>query len=469
MSKKGVILSGAKLKNIFGFENIECKFNSGVNYIYGKNGAGKSSLTLSGLWACIKGIAEQGDKFISSRFRCIGKNGASGDMEYEFTDVGNGGKFVIRNHVTKAANKITFQAVEGNPLPDDFLDDFFNVSLLSARNFCRLSGVEQAIALGIDTSTFDENIKNLKEERRIENRIIKDSGVLEEVEKVKPVDIEALKRKKNEIANKLNALYSKNREHNQKLRNEYETARQAKMARKEKHEEVQEKAQARIDAAEGAMVTLVSLGYEGMEVRLWINALPKPEKFTTKEIKEPEYIEEMPDDAELKAVEAEIEAAYETNEKAKKYSDYLAKLSAIKVRQKTIADLNTKIEQEEKERTNYITGKKFPFSGMTTDENGCLLFKDRPINESYYSKGELEIIVAKLAASQNPLFKTRFIDEFGILDPDNQKKLVDDLIAEGFQVIVSIPGERVEHDNAIVLRDCKIVDETNNDERPELL
>ena len=100
--KEGVILSGAKLRNIFGFENIECKFNEGANYIYGKNGSGKSTLTLSGLWACIKGIAEQGEKFLSSRFRCIGGNGASGDIEYRFTDRKDGSEFVIRNHVTKA-------------------------------------------------------------------------------------------------------------------------------------------------------------------------------------------------------------------------------------------------------------------------------------------------------------------------------------------------------------------------------
>ena len=223
-----------------------------------------------------------------------------------------------------------------------------------------------------------------------------------------------------------------------------------------------------LNAAE-ALSKLVSIGYTGNEVKEWIDHLPQPTNYVEKIIPEPVYIIEVPDDAEIKAVDAEIEAAYETNEQAKKYADYLIRSEALKARQDKVDKINADIEAEETARTNYITGKKFPFSDLTTDETGCLLFKNRPITDTYFSRGELEMIVAKLAASQSPLFKTRFIDEFGILDPDNQKKLVDDLVQAGFQVIVSIPGEKVEHDNAIVLRDCKLVDTTETDERPTLL
>lgn len=462
-------LSRASIKNIFGFDSIEVKFNDGANYLYGKNGAGKSSLTISGLWACIKGIAEQGDKFISSRFRCIGPKKTTGDLEYEFSDGENGNRFKVCNHVSKDANKITFQALEGSPLADDFLDDFFNVSLLSARNFCRLSGVEQAKALGIDTSAFDANIAKYKEERKIENRLIKEAGIIEPVEEVKPVNIEMLREKKKAIADKLNGIYIENCKHNNELRKKYT----ADVAAENEAERVFETEQVRcrdniLNAAE-ALSKLVSIGYTGNEVKEWIDHLPQPTNYVEKIIPEPVYIIEVPDDAEIKAVDAEIEAAYETNEQAKKYADYLIRSEALKARQDKVDKINADIEAEETARTNYITGKKFPFSDLTTDETGCLLFKNRPITDTYFSRGELEMIVAKLAASQSPLFKTRFIDEFGILDPDNQKKLVDDLVQAGFQVIVSIPGEKVEHDNAIVLRECKLVDTTETDERPTLL
>jgi len=464
----GFKLSKAFIRNLFGFSEIEVSFKDGANYLYGKNGAGKSSLTLSGLWACIKGIAEQGDKFISSRFRCIGPKKATGDLEYEFSDEESGSRFRISNHVSKDANKITFQALEGSPLADDFLDDFFNVSLLSARNFCRLSGVEQAKALGIDTSVFDANIARYKEERKIEARLIKEAGVLVPVEEVKPVNIDALKGKKAAIADKLNGIYIENCKHNNELRKKYTADVAAENEAERLFETEQVKHRDNILNAAEALAKLVSIGYAGQEVKLWIDTLPQPKNYVKKTIPEPTYIPEMPDDAEIKAVDAEIEA-YETNEQAKKYADYLIRSEALKVRQVKVDKINADIEAEETARTNYITGKKFPFSDLTTDETGCLLFKGRPITDAYFSKGELEIIVAKLAASQNPLFKTRFIDEFGILDPDNQKKLVNDLVEARFQVIVSIPGEKVEHDNAIVLRDCKLVDTTETDERPTLL
>lgn len=462
-------LSKASIRNIFGFDTIEVKFNNGENYLYGKNGAGKSSLTLSGLWACIKGIAEHGDKFISSRFRCIGPKKTTGDLEYEFTDNENGGRFCIKNHVSKASNNITFQALEGSPLAGDFLNDFFNVSLLSARNFCRLSGVEQAKTLGIDTSAFDANIARYKEERKIENRMIKEYGNLEPVEEVKPVNIGALKEKKEAIANKLNGIYLVNKRKNEELRNKYTADVAAENEAERMFETEQVKNRDNILSAAKSLSNLVSIGYAGREVKQWIDTLPQPINFVKKNIPEPVYITEIPDDAEIKVVDAEIEAAYETNEQAKKYADYLIRSEALKVRQTKIDKINLDIAAEEEARTNYITSKKFPFSDLTTDEDGCLLFKNRPINESYFSKGELEIIVAKLAASQSPLFKTRFIDEFGILDPDNQEKIVNDLVEAGFQVIASIPGEKVKHENAIVLRNCKLIDTTETDERPTLL
>jgi len=465
----GFFISKASIRNVFGFEAIEAKFNDGANYIYGKNGSGKSSLTISGLWACIKGIAEQGDKFISQRFRCIGKGGASGDIKYEFTDSETGSKFEIKNHVTKASNQITFKAIEGSPLADDFLDDFFNVSLLSARNFCRLSGVDQAVALGIDTSSFDVNIKKLKEDRKIENRLLKESGTIEPVEKVEPVDIDALREKKKKIAEKLNQIYKKNRDHNNELRNEYELAKTEYNTKLHDHNEAITNMRLAYNECFDSLSKLKTHGYKGGEVQKFLETLKSFPEFKESEPVEPTYIIEMPDDSEHTTIDKEIESAYATNEEAKKYADYLIRTVAAKTRQKKIDDLNKQIEDEETARTEYITSMKFPFAGLNTDENGCLLFKDRPITEQNFSKGELEIIVAKLAASQNPLFKTRFIDEFGILDEDNQKKLVDDLIKDGFQVIVSIPGERVEHDNAIVLRDCKIADESETEERPELL
>lgn len=470
-NKKGVILTGAKLRNIFGFDTIECKFKDGVNWLYGRNGSGKSTLTIMGLWACIKGIAEQGEKFISSRFSCIGNRAASGGMEYEFTDRSNNSVFTISNTVTKAANKITFKKVSGDPISGEDLNDFLNVSLLSASNFCRMKPIEQAIAMGINTKPFDDNIAKYKEDRKIENRMIKEAGKIEEVEKVEPVDIDVLKAKKETLKKQLNEQYIKNRDENKRRKDVYDRLIEDQKLKVEEWQEEQDMREENLSTADNILLSLFGLGYSGKEVSAFINTLPKPEKeYKAEKVPPPVYIDpEIPDGSELEALEKQIEEAHATNAKAKEYSEYLTRLEGIKARQEKVEEFDKLIEEEEKAKVAYIKGKKFPFAGLEADESGGLILDGRTITQQNFSKGQLEIIVAKLAASQNPLFKTRFIDEFGILDPDNQKKIVDDLLKKGFQVIVSIPGEQVQHDNAIILRDRKIVTDTEEDERPELI
>ena len=75
--------------------------------------------------------------------------------------------------------------------------------------------------------------------------------------------------------------------------------------------------------------------------------------------------------------------------------------------------------------------------------------------EPYFSKGELELIVAKLHASVNPELKIRFIDDFELLDEGNQKKIVEYLLKENFQIITAEVGEKKGKD-IILLTECSI-------------
>lgn len=466
--EKGVIVKGAKVFNFAKFDKIECVFNSGVTYLCGKNGAGKSSL-MNTLEACIKGVGEQAGKFFANRFTSIGPNKVSADIEWEFFDKKLNGNFFIKNHITKQGSSITFRKGDNSPIPDDYPLDFFQWSLMSASKFCALTGPQQAIELGIDTSSFDENIKKYKEEITYINREIKQMGVIDEVEKVEPVDINSLKAKKEEIRSELNTIYNENRAKNKVLKDGFDE--KVKKRNDKESNQLNENTDMRVkfNRATDALSVLINLGYGGNEARKWINTtLTPPELEILPEIPTPEYIDEMPSDEKLIAVDEKITAAYETNAKADKYSEYLKAVGNKKQKETNLESWQVKVDGEAKERLNYINLKDFGFKDLCTDETGCLTFKGRKLREPEFSKGELEMIVAKLAVKMNPLFVTRFIDEFGILDPDNQKKLVDDLIEAGFQVIVAVPGEEVKHDNSIVLRECKIVD-GENDEREDLI
>jgi hypothetical protein len=405
---------------------------------------------LKGLMACINGISEQSGKgqLIGERFRFIGKAGKSADVEYTFADSGR--KFTIRNHITAGTNSITFQAESGD-IDDSWLKGFLNVALMSAKNFCALTPKQQAVALGIDTATFDAEIKALKQEFTLLNRDLRAFGEIAPVDPVDPVDLSELLTQKGEIRAQLNAQYMGNKKRNA-----------ATNATREAHEEKQIEIGARLATAKTTLETLRELGYAGAEVETWIGTLPIPAPWDG-----PPLIEEMPDDAELRAIDDRIAQAGEINARAASYQNYSANMAVKDIKLSEIKKNKEQQETASAARTAYIAGRDFGFAGLSTDEEGSLLLNGRPINDSYYSKGELEIIVAKLHASINPVFRVRFIDDFNLLDEANQEKIITELNAAGFQVIVAEVGSGSDKENSIVLRECAIA--TAEEERPKLL
>jgi DNA repair exonuclease SbcCD ATPase subunit len=457
----------AKLKNFAQFEDFECEFDQNITRLVGLNGAGKSTVGLKGIQACLCGISEQSGKgqLLGERFRFIGKNGKSADVEYQFED--NGKRFTISNHITAGSNSITFKNVSGDPIDDAWLKGFLNVALMSAKNFCSLTGREQAIALGIDTGSFDKEIKALKTDFTALNRELKAFGEIAIVEPVEPVDLTELKAKKDAIREKLNTAYMENRKHNTELRLAYEKAVKDEQKAEKDNEIKNAVLQAKINDATAAHQIIQDLGYEGKEVQTWLDGLERPEQRGAVAIEHPQYIEELPNDKELREIDEQIMGAHSINNQAAAYQAYLKKASDREAKAKELEANKTKQAEAEAARNAYISSFDFGFAGLTTDEDGCLLLKNRPLTDSYFSKGELEMIVAKLHASRNPVFKTRFIDDFDLLDEENQEKLIKDLIEAGFQVITAEVGKVATKENTLVLRECAIA--TDEIEKPELI
>lgn len=462
-------LFGAKFRNFAKFEDFECEFNDQVTRLVGINGSGKSTVGLKGLIACINGIAESGkEKLMGDRFKFIGKAGKSADIEYEFVDESTSAHFWIKNHVTESANKITFRGDGDAPVNEEWLRGFLNVALMSAKNFCSLSGRDQALALGIDASSFDQELAKHKEEFTGLNRDLKAFGELVEPDKIARVDVAALAKKQAEIKCKLNGLYIENRKANAAAKAAHDQALKCAEKKQNEWNEKQEELSARIMICNSSLGTLRHAGYQGEEVSFFIDSLPIPEpEFSPEQIPELVLIEEIPDDSELREVESEILAASDTNSKAEKYDTYLQRVSARDAKIKEIEANKVKQTECITARNKYISSFEFPFTGLATNENGELLLNERPINDSYYSKGELEIIVAKLHASTNPVFKCRFIDDFDLIDEDNQEKIIKELLEAEFQIITAEVAKSSNKENSIVLRECKIV--TDEEQKPSLI
>jgi hypothetical protein len=463
-------IDSASFRNFGPVEKLEIKFHDTVTRLVGRNGSGKTTVGLKGLMACINGIAESssGGRLPGERFRFVGKNGKSADVEYGFVDESTGQKFWIKNHITEASNKITFRGEGDAPVNEEWLKGFLNTALMSAKAFTALSGIDQARAIGIDTSSFDAELKALKTECTDLGRDLRAFRELVEPEKVESIDVAALIARKKETAARLNALYFENRKKNEALRANHEKIVEAARGNLESINAEQARRKRNIDEAREALFTLQRLGYDGAEVSDFIGAMPFPEpEKKTFETPELVLIEEIPDDSELRALDDGIAAADQINRKASLYNEYFTKLEKKLAKEKEIADNRGKQTECEKTRADYISQHSFAFAGLGTDADGNLLLNERPLNSSYFSAGELELIVAKLHAAQNPVFKVRFIDDFDLLDDANQEKILYELLAAGFQVITAEVGERSDKENVIILRECKTV--SDEEQKPTLI
>lgn len=466
-------VKGLKIKNIGKFTDFEIEFNGSITRLVGVNGSGKSSM-LTAIWAGLKGIAEKNStgQLIGERFRFIGQGGATGEITVKLIDEAKGAEILVKNKISKSGNNISFEAPDGYAISHEWLNNLLSVAFLSAKNFTQLSGREQASLLGIDTSEFDAKQKELKTEFTGINARLKQYQNLAVVEEVNPVDIAELTAKKDTVRAALNQKYQDNKAHNEKLRKGWE-GEKAKID-KEVSEFNKANAEAKIIYNEclSAEEILNRHGFKSDQLTEFIDNLHKSVKDDKSASElypaEPTYITELPDDSELQAIDAEILAATETNHKANLYQQYLDKLKEKEVVEAELQKNKDDQAANEAKRLEYIKSFDFGFKGLEVDEDGGLTLNGRPIKDPYFSKGELEVIVAKLYASQNPDLKLRFIDDFDLVDPDNQAKIIDGLLAEGFQIITAEVGNQ-SGENTIMLRECKIVESYEDKEKNDLI
>ena len=473
---KQLKLKSEKLRNFALFENFEIVFDGRITRLKGKNGSGKTTVGLTGIWAGWKGIGENnsGGKLIGERFRFIGPKKPSADAIITIIDEATDPpvEIVVKNHIVSANNQITFTVSDPTyPVNENWLQNLLAVAFMSAKHFCAQSAKEQALLLGINTAGFDMNMKALKEGFTELNAVLKSIGEIVEVEEVGVIDVNILLDKKQAIRDDLNKQYQENKKHNSELRKVY----QAKVEEERQKIINLNKEQAEVSViynqAMDSLSQLTKLGYKGKEVIQWIdkaiNSKRKAQIIAEPEVEEPKYIDEMPDDSELKEIDQRIADASTINQGATKYLEYLDKKRKRDEQQDLIEENKQKQADLLKKRIEYIKSFKFSLEGLSVDETGGLLLDGKPVRDPYFSQGEREIIVATLHAQVNPELKVRFIDDFDLLDSENQEKIEKMLLEAGFQIITSEVGTKKTKENTILLRECKIVESYPEEEVKE--
>lgn len=414
-------IKSLKLKNFAKFVDFEAEFDGQVTRLVGVNGSGKTTVGMTAIWAALKGIAERGQGVIGERFRFIGTNKKSADIELTLVDEKReGAKVVVRNHITAASNEITFSAPENYEISTDWLNGLLSVAFMSAKNFCSMSSREQAVALGIDVSDIDKSISKLKQEFTLLNRDLKTIGAVVEVLPVEKENISDLVRQKDEID----------------LFNMAQSERAAAITKA------------------NANVTQAKLDVDVLRQRLEV-----AEKKLDDAVAESLALPQPEDRQSTAELVARIHGTEETNRKADEYARYIDRKARADAKQAEIDQNRHQLEIAQNSRLERISSHSFGFDGLSVDDEGGLLLNGRPIKEPYFSRGEQEIIVARLHASVDPELKIRFLDDFETFDEDNQARVVDELLAAGFQVITAEVGKRKEKENTILLRECRVVGE----------
>jgi len=471
MSKK-IKLSGLKFTNHAHFSNLECKFDGTMTYLIGLNGSGKTTI-INAMWTAIHGIAQKGqDCVIGERFKFIQSGAKSMDIEVALIDESrNNTKILIKRHVTRTSSKLTFNAPKDYPISHEWLKNLLSVAFLSAKHFTQKNKKEQALLLGIDTAEYDKQLAELKLERQVVNRELKNLGQSENVEKVDRIEIEELQKEKSKLQIDFDIQYVSNQDHNRKLDKAQEKKRKTLFDKCAEFNAQQEQIKQKLEHVKDAYEILEANGYKGTEVNEWIKSLPKPQdrkiwEDLVAKLTAPDYIEEMPDKSAIEAIDKKIVDAYEINQQAAAYSNYLKALQRLKDKKAEITRLDEKKKQVIDKRNAYIQSYDLPFAGLTIDEDGGLLYQNREIREPFFSKGQLEMIVHQLYSKTNSELKIRFIDDFDSLDEENQVKLTDYLINEGFQIIVAKVGRAENSKNIIALSEKTQTPETK---KPEIL
>lgn len=437
-----------KMQNFAQFTNFECEFNGNITRLVGINGSGKTTIGITAIWACLKGIAEKNKdgQLLGERFRFIGNAKKSADIELTLVDEIKNIEITVKNHITTTTNQITFSAPPEYKIDNNWLNNLLSIAFLSAKNFTQLNNKDQALLLGIDTSEYDKKIADLKQEYTIVNREYKTFGELQPVEKVELVNINELLEKKI----KIHKEYSDKKDEITNYNNEVKDYNK-------KISDVEQKIIDNQNKIEKLQVEFLELQQEIRmdektieEQREWINKNPKKE------------FKELPLIPNTEKFDTQIKSAELINAQAQDYKTYQEKLKQKECKKIELDGIIIKAKAEKDERLKYIKSFEFDFDELIVDEDGGLLLSGRPIKEPYFSKGELEIIVAKLYASKNPELKVRFIDDFELLDEQNQEKIIKELTAKGFQIITAEVGQQTTKDNSILLRECKIVNSDKN-------
>lgn len=409
-------------------------FNGCTAIITGGNGKGKSSF-LSGLFERLQGEKptvplKTGEKEGYSEVTLT--DGCK--LRWEFKEGGNEKlTYITSNGIKKPCTREICEKY----YPTTFnVDTFLNDSPAKQRK-----QLQQIV--GLDFTDIDARYKEAFDNRTFVNRKaveekikFQDLGI---VPKVQAIDLTLLEEKKAAIRKKMNEKYTENVTYNNRLRTEYEDKKtDINIEVRQKNEDLEMRRQ-RVERCKSAYNTLHSDGCENLlPVKKWISDLAATitENITASYPPEPTYIEPLPDDKELIAIDSEIAQGHETNIKASAYNSWLKAKQSYEQSQQDANEADAKVKSVEAERLTLIKSANIP-KGFTFDEDG-ILFNGLPFSRNQQASSAIYIAALKLAEMTLGEIKTLHFDA-SFLDNVSLKLIQDWAKEKDLQLLIERP------------------------------
>lgn len=437
----GFKIESLKLENFAKYASIEVSFDKNVTYLSGVNGSGKSTIGLTGIWFMFQGIAEKSSggnsPLIGERFRFIGPASPTAKGEMILADEEHEVEIKVVRKLTKSGTELRFEAPDGYILDQQFLNDLFNVFLIAPKRFALLDAKQQALQLGIDTSTYDSKIASLKSNSTLLNRDLKQYEALKPVDEVKEVDVKELNKAKNNIT----IFNEEQRIKRDNLKSNEDAIKTLEMSVSDVDRQIDELVEKR-----AGLVARIETG------KKLIATMPK-----------------IQEDKPTAEIDKKIEESGLTNHKALLYNEYIKNIEAKRLKLEEIAENKKDIKKAEDERLEFIKGKKLPFKNLSIDEDGGLLLDGKPIRTPYFSTGEILKVVPILLSSTNPELKYIFLEDWNLLDEDKQNEIEKYLTGQGFQLVIEyVSKEKVDGKNTILLKNNRVVESYDEASAPSI-
>lgn len=375
-----------KIQNFKSITDLEANFNGCTAIVTGGNNKGKTSF--------LKGIVDR------VRFVRPDVMVKKGEKEGRGELVLDSGERFVWEFDTAGKDKLTYITDEGRKSVTKDLGSQFFPPVFDIDKFLQSSPKEQVKQLqaivGLDFADIDSRYKKAYDIRTERNREAELYHVkLEKMIKapfVAPVDISELLGKKDAEKARLNKVYLENKKTNDDLRTKFNSDKDGALV-----------LASQCERCFIALDTLTKAGYVGDAIQ-FVATLKK----SIPEIKEPKYIEEMPDRTELDKIDSQIVEASETNAEAQKYKEYIDHKNATEAARSLADESDLVVKQIEDERKKMIESVSFP-KGISITSEGITV-DGLPLDRNQISTSKLYCSALRIASMNLGEVKTLYFD-----------------------------------------------------------